>query len=627
MFAIVKFAWKILVGIKDALVMLLLILFFAGLAQLLSSRPNAAAVVDGPLILSIEGTISEQPAAVDPMSTLLSGTAPMREYSAPAIIAALEAAAQDDRVTALVLDLDRFLGAGQETLSEVGEAVDAVRAAGKPVHAYAAVYTNGSYQLASHADRIWMDPMGGTVIAPRGGSNLYFAEALERFGVTAHVYRAGQYKSAVEPFIADRQSPEAAEDARALYSALWDAWRAEVLRNRPNARIDDLVERPAELIEAADGDAARLALSLGLVDALATPDQFAAEVNGLGNEAAEPERAGEIAGTRYDDYRAHVPADMSGAPIAVIPVVGQIVDGEGGPGGAAGDTISALVHDAVEDDVPALVLRVDSPGGSVPASETIRRALLSARRADIPIVVSMANVAASGGYWISTPADYILAGPSTITGSIGVFGILPSFEGTLRQLGVNTDGVELAPLSGQPDMLGGVNSEFDRSAQAVVENVYARFLSLVSASRDMPVERIDEIAQGRVWAGLPARQIGLIDETGGLDDALAHAARLAELDEGAWHARYYEPEAGWLATILGQSGFEQEERPARDAFAVMRAQAVARQFSAIENVRLLMGAEATQALCLGCIEATVPGALPANRAEWTWLRQMRAFLP
>lgn len=396
---IIRIAWKILVGIKDALVMLLLLLFFGGLAAILSARPNAAEVVDGPLVLSIDGTISEQPASIDPIATLLSGTAPMKEYAARDIMRTLDFAATDDRVTAVVLDLDRFLGGGQATLAEIGRKLDAVRKAGKPVHAYAAIYTNSAYQLASHADTIWLDPMGGTMIAPRGGSNLYFADALRRYGVKAHIYRVGTYKAAVEPFLLSQQSEEAAENARTLYGALWTAWRAEVAANRPKAKIDDLVNRPAELLEGAKGDAARVALSLGLVDKLATPDEFAEAMNRLGSDDDEDD-FGEIHGTHFEDYLAALPALDSGTPIAVIPVEGQIVDGEGGPGGAAGDTISGLIRDAVADKVSAIVLRVDSPGGSVPASEAIRRALLTAKKANIPIVVSMANVAASGGYWI-----------------------------------------------------------------------------------------------------------------------------------------------------------------------------------------------------------------------------------
>ena len=606
--------WKFLVAIKDGLALIALLLFFAGLALLLSSRPSPATVTDGALILAIDGTISEQPADVDPVSMLLSGTAPMREYAARDIIRALDEAKDDDRVKMVVLDLDRFIGGGQATLAEVGERLDALKKAGKPVHAYATLYTNDSYQLAAHATQIWVNPMGGAMIVPSGGKGLYFAEALKKFGVTANVYRVGTFKSAVEPYTRNDQSPEAAENALALYGDLWQAYQDEVAKARPSANLAALAKDPAGQVEANKGDMAQTALALKLVDKLATPVEFPAAMNKALKE--EPgEYPTDIAGTHIDDYLTTLTPETGGEPIAVITIAGEIVDGMAGAGTAGGDSISEQIYEVAADDgIRALVLRVDSPGGSAFASEQIRVAINAVKAKGKPVIISMANVAASGGYWVATPGDVIFAEPQTITGSIGVFGVLPTFQGTAEKLGVSADGPTLGPLTGQPDPIGGPNDDFNRVAQAGVEQVYTQFLGITAKARKMDVAKVDSMAQGRVWSGADARQNGLIDRFGGLDDALAEAAKRAKLGADEWFPLYFEQETDFLTGLLGGGTSATSPLlfgPARagvsgqggDLFAYVRREQVMQQEAALGSLSRLMGQQGVQSLCLECLSA------------------------
>lgn len=603
--------WKFLVAIKDGLALLFLLVFFGALAAILNGRPSTAPVADGALILALDGSISEQPAAIDPVSTVLSGAAPMREYAAVDIIGALEEAKDDDRIKMVVLDLDRFLGGGQATLSEIGERLDALKKAGKPVHAYATLYTNDSYQLAAHATQIWVNPMGGAMVVPTGGKNLYFGDALKQFGVTANVYRVGTFKSAVEPYIRNDQSPEAEENALALYGDLWQAYQDEVAKARPAANLAAMAKDPAGVVDAQKGDMAQTALALKLVDKLATPVEFAAAMNKALDE--EPgDYPTDIAGTHIDDYLTNLSPDQSGEPIAVVTIAGEIVDGMAAAGMAGGDTISEQIFEvAADDSIRALVLRVDSPGGSALASEQIRVAIDAVKAKGKPVIVSMANVAASGGYWVATPGDVIFAEPQTITGSIGVFGVLPSFQGAAAKYGVSADGPTLGPLTGEPDIVGGPSADFNRVAQAGVEQVYTQFLGIAAKARKMDVAKVDSIAQGRVWSGADARQNGLIDRFGGLDDALAEAAKRAKLGEGDWFPLYFEQEPDFLTGLLGGGARAMVYGTPRaaisgqggDLFAYVRREQMMHQEAALHTLSRLMGQQGVQSLCLECLSA------------------------
>jgi len=600
--AFVKGAWRILVAIKDGLVLLFLLLFFGLLYAALTFSPRPAQTVSsGALLLDLDGTIVEQPSDVDPLALLSSNGPPMKEYRLADIVAALEAAKDDPKVKAVVLDLDGFMGGGQVALSRVGQALDAVRATKKPVLAFATLYSDDSYQLAAHASESWSDPFGGVALLGRGGSNLYYKGLIDKLGVNTHVYRVGTYKSFVEPFIRADQSPEAKQANQALAGALWQSWQDEVGKARPKAKIAAYAADPVAAARATGGDIAQASLRAGLIDKLGDRTAFAKRVAEIAG-AGPTKRADSFASIRLSHYvQAHKPA--TDGQIGVLTVAGEIVDGEGGPGTAAGDTISDLLLKALsEKDLKALVVRVDSPGGSVLASEKIRSAILQAKAGGLPVVVSMGNVAASGGYWVSTPGDMIFAEPGTITGSIGVFGILPSFEGTLAKMGITTDGVRTTPLSGQPDLAGGTTAEFDQIMQMGVEDIYRRFVGLVAKSRGKSVEQIDAIAQGRVWDGGTARQIGLVDRFGGLDDAIAEAPRRAKLDPKTAKSFYIQEEPDKFAQFV-QAMTEREDDEASAPRDLLARQALMQRnwaMQAVADVRGLLSGAGVRADCLEC---------------------------
>ncbi|MCW5646333.1 MAG: signal peptide peptidase SppA [Sphingopyxis sp.] len=607
--------WRLLVAIKDGLALVFLLLFFVALFGLLAGRPNAGLPVSkGALLIELDGVVSEQPAEVDTFAAL-SGGNQLREIRTRDVVHALETAADDKRVTSVVLDLDRFLGGGQVSLADIGDAIDKVRAKKKPVLAFATAYTTDSYQIASHASEIWADSIGGVAIAGPGGSRLYYKGLMDRLGITANIYRVGTFKSAVEPFLRSDQSPEAKEANLAYASVLWDNWLTDVKKARPKAKIDAYVTDTAGAVQAAGNDLSKASLDAGLVDKLGSRMAFntrVAEISG----AADSSKPWEYNAIPLDNWVAANPLKTKGSAIAVVPVVGEIVDGEAPTGTAGGTTIAQHILDAASNSsTKAIVLRVDSPGGSVLASEEIRQALLAAKAKKLPVVVSMANVAASGGYWISTPADRIFAEPETITGSIGVFGILPSFEQALAKIGVNADGIATTPLSGQPDVFGGVNKEFNALAQASVEDIYARFTGLVAKSRKQPIEKVREIAEGRVWAGGTARQLGLVDQFGGLPDALAAAAKLAKV-EGDFHARYYEKEPSEFAKMLANWGRGEEEVAATPrgwfGIAAMNRQLTERRL--VQDMALLTRSGSVQAVCLDC-RGYLPALPRAGAAE------------
>ncbi len=594
--------WHLLVAIKDALALLFLLLFFALLFGLLAGRPNASLPVsEGALVVDFDGIVTEQPSDVDPLAAL-SGGDQLREIRTRDVVHALETAATDKRVTSVVLDLDRFLGGGQVSLAEIGSAIDKVRAQKKPVLAFATAYTTDSYQVAAHASEIWTDSVGGVAIAGPGGSRLYYKGLLDRLGVTAHIYRVGTFKSAVEPFLRTDQSPEAKQADMAYAGALWENWLTDVKKARPAAKIDAFIADTAGAVKAAGNDMSKASLDAGLVDKVGSRMAFSQRVTEISG-AYDDSQPWAFNAIPLENWVAANPPSTSGAAIAVIPVVGEIVDGEAPNGMAGGDTVAQHILDAISDSgTKAVVLRVDSPGGSVLASEHIRQALLAAKAKKLPVVVSMANVAASGGYWISTPADRIFAEPETITGSIGVFGILPSFDQALAKIGVNADGIATTPLSGQPDILGGVNDEFNALAQASVEDIYARFTGLVAKSRKQPLDKILPIAEGRVWAGGTARQIGLVDQFGGLPDALAAAAKLAKIN-GDYHAKYYEDEPSEFSKMIASlSGAEEGEEAAAPrgwfGIAAMNRQLAERRL--VQDMTLLTQAGSIQASCLDC---------------------------
>lgn len=588
--------WKLLVGVKDVLVLVFMLLFFGALYAVLSIRPEP--VGDGILALELDGVVVEQPSLTE-VSQLVAGTQRIKEYRLRDLVAALEAAREDDRVKAVALDLESFLGGGQTAMATLSDSLRAVRQSGKPVIAYSVGYTDDSYQLAAAASEVWLNPLGLVAIAGPGGQNLYYRGFLDKLGITPHVYRVGTFKAAVEPFTRNDMSPEAERNAQALGEALFASWMDDVAKARPKAKLQPYIADPAGAVDAAQGDLARAALASGLVDRLADRQAFQRRLAQLGGEdenAAEGYQKIEL--DSYIDDQVDVPAYGS---VGVVTVAGTIVDGEAPAGTAGGDSIAGAIERGLrEQDLKALVVRVDSPGGSVLASERIRQAILEAKRRELPVVVSMGNVAASGGYWVSTPADFIFAEPSTITGSIGVFGILPSFEGTREKLGLGADGIKTTPLSGEPDLLNGPSPEANRLLQAGVESVYRRFLGIVAESRGKSPAEVDRIAQGRVWDGGTARQLGLVDGFGGVEEAVAKAAELAKIDQDEVRVTYLERPMTLRDTLLDMLAAEEQPSSVNsDAFAIF-GRAEMQLAQAVADVKALLAGPRIQVRCLEC---------------------------
>lgn len=597
---LVRGAWKLLVGIKDALVLVAMLLFFGMLFVALNARPSATAIRDGALVLDLSGSLVEQPEEVDAVA-LLSGQEIARQFRLRDVVRAIEAARTDRRVKAVVLDLDRFAGGYPAAVGEVADALIRVRAAGKPVLAYATGYTDAGYRLAAAASEIWVNPMGGALFTGPGGSQLYYKGLIDKLGVNTHVYKVGRYKSFVEPYTRTDQSPEAREASQALYGSFLDQWLSGIARARPKAQVRAFLTQTVAAVEAQGGDIARANLAAGIVDKLGDRLAFQKRVAAIaGTQAGKG--AGAFRTIRLDDYVAAHPLPANGT-IGVVTVAGSIVDGKADPGTAGGDTIAAHIFEGLaKGNLKALVVRVDSPGGSALASETIRGALLEAKARKLPVVISMGGVAASGGYWVATAGDTIFAEPGTITGSIGIFGIIPTFENSLAKIGITTDGVRTTPLSGQPDVFGGVTPEVDRLFQAGIEKGYRDFIARVATARKLPPARVDQIAQGRVWDGGTARQIGLVDRFGTLSDAVKEAARRAGVDADKAEVQYLEKKPGWAADFARQLGREEENAGAPvDAFG--RLAWAQRQMLALavgDVKRLLLTGTGIQARCLEC---------------------------
>lgn len=608
---IARAGWRLLVGVKDALVLLAMLLFFGALFMALNSRPGARAIGDGALLLDLDGSLVEQPAEPATFAAL-SGQDTPRQFRLRDVVRAIDDAKTDTRVKAIVLDLDKFGGGYPAAIGEVADALYAVRRSGKPVLAYASAYTDASYRLAAAASEVWIDPLGGALFTGPGGTQLYYKGLIDRLGVNAHVYRVGRYKSFVEPYIRADQSPDSRAASEALYAQLIEQWQGGIARMRPKAQIAGYLAAPQTAVLAANGDVARANLATGLVDRLGDRIAFGKRVAQLAGADAGKSTDG-YRTIRYDAWlRAH-PLPTTGV-IGVLTVAGDIVDGEAGPGTAAGDTIAkAMLDGLATKKLKALVVRVDSPGGSVLASERIRQAVLEAKRRGLPVVISMGGLAASGGYWVSTAGDTIFAEPGTITGSIGIFGILPTFENTLAKIGVTADGVRTTPLSGQPDLFAGTTPILDAILQAGIENGYRQFIGRVAQARRMTPARVNEIGQGRVWDGGTARQLGLVDRFGTLSDAIAEAARRAKLDPAATQPVYLEKEPGWaaqLAASLTEPG--DDDRAGGDAFARIAADRRALLGRALGDVRRLASGGSIQARCLECAGLGPVGGEPGD---------------
>lgn len=614
---VVRGLWLLLVGIKDALVLLLMLLFFALLYAALTFRPNPAGLpASGALVMRLDGAVVEQPKEADPIAILSGNGAATREYRLRDVVRLLQQAATDPQVKAVVLDLDSFTGGGQAAIASVGAAVDQVRRANKPVLAYATGYDDAGYQLAAHASEIWLNPLGAVLIAGPGAPHLYYKGLLDKLGVTTHVYKVGRFKSAVEPYIRADQSPEARAANQALADSLWSHWQDGIRQARPKAQIAPYAQDPAAAMAASGGDSAQAAVRAGLVDTLGDRIAFGHRVAALAgaDPGGDPGGFAALPLARY--LAAHPEGDAG--KVGVLTVAGDIVDGTAGAGTAGGETIARLMTDELgKKRIKALVVRIDSPGGSVTGSERIRSAILAAKARGIPVTVSMGSVAASGGYWISTTGSTVFADPATITGSIGVFGIIPTFAGALQKLGLSADGVATTPLSGQPDVYRGTSPMFDRLIQSGIENVYGRFITLVGQARHMTPQKVDSIGQGHVWIGGTARQLGLVDRFGGLDDAVAFAAAQAHLTGADARPRWIEREPNGWKTLLRD--WTQRRDPS-DTSAIDPWTRIAQRpqmllLHALGDAQKLASGPAIQVRCIECGFAEAPTAVSPQLAS------------
>ena len=510
------------------------------------------------LVIAPEGRLVEQ-FSTDPLSRALAralGDTSAEEVQLRDLLRAIEAARDDKHVERVLLQLDGLQPSGMASMREIAAALGELRASGKQVVAFGENIGQGQYLLAAQADEIYLDPMGSLMLEGLARYRQYFRAALQdKLGVDVHLFRVGEFKSAAEPFILDAASPEAKEADLYWMNDVWQRYLADVgtARKLDPAQLAAQIDALPEGIEAAGGDIAKYALEMKLVDGLKTREQLDQLLTERGVADADADHG--FRSVSLDGYLAHLdgrrlPVDKR-PQVAVVVAEGEISGGEQPAGRIGGVSTAALLRQARDDDqVEAVVLRVDSPGGEVFASEQIRREVEQLKAAGKPVVVSMGDLAASGGYWISMNADRIYADPSTITGSIGIFGMFPNFTRTLDKIGVHTDGVSTTRFAGAFDVTRPLDPEVGRVVQAVIDKGYADFTGKVAAARGKSVQDVDQIARGRVWSGAQAKERGLVDELGSFGDAVADAAGRAELEQDTYRVVYLDKPATPFAQFL-----------------------------------------------------------------------------
>jgi protease-4 len=592
-------------GLRKILHLLLLLVIFGFIfGALQGSVPKIPS--DAALVLRPEGEIVEQLSG-DPLQLAIAEARGLGrdETLLRDLVDALHAAKGDPRIKTVVLEFDSMAGAGQPTLDEFARAVADFRKSGKKVIASGSGFARDTYYVAAHADEVYLDPMGLVVLEGYERYRNYYKDALDKLGVDINVFRVGTYKSAVEPYLRSDMSPEDREASQAFVNSLWETYLAAVAKARgltPEA-LSAYVNTFTPQVQAAKGDTAKVALQAKLVTALKTPNEVERRVMEL---AGKDEDKDSYRGISFRDYLRVARAEnrvgkSADERIAVLVGSGEIVDADGA-GVISGDKMSSLIRKArLDEDIKALVLRVDSPGGSVAASEQIYREINAFKATGRPVVVSMGDLAASGGYYIAAPADEIWASPATITGSIGIFGLFPTAPRAVKNLGIGTDGVGTTPLSGELRIDRPIGPAASQLLQSVIEHGYEDFLARVSGGRKMTRDQVDAIAQGRVWSGRDAKRLGLVDNLGSLDDAVNAAAKRAKLVDGKWSRDYLEPDKNfaqqlvssvraWAARALlqgvdlGLSGVDTE--------ALAALQAVRREFSPVEREMLRLRAGA-----------------------------------
>jgi protease IV len=549
--------WRGLDGLRKVLHLILLIVIFGAILWAVSSSmpgvPDRAALVVRP-----EGSLVEQLSG-DPVQRAIENAQGQERQETLLwdLVGAIRAAATDHRIRVLVLDLDRMDDAGQPELQELASAIQKFRASGKPVIAYGTTYDQDQYYLAAQADRIYLDPSGYVMIEGYSRYPMYFKGLLQKLGVDINVFRVGTFKSAVEIFTRSDMSAADKQQSLAYLNVLWSTYQQAVTdaRKLPAGAIASYVASLPKAVSAANGDAAKVALQAGLVTALADRLQVQRYLIGL---VGENKSTGSFNGISAEQYARIVDAQKKiherdgNARIGVIVASGEIEDGKQPPGTIGGDSLSELIRQArLDKDIKAVVLRIDSPGGSVDASEEIYQELEALRAAGKPLVVSMGDLAASGGYYISAPANQIWASPATLTGSIGIFAIIPTIDQTLSKIGVSVDGVGTTPLAGALTIDRPLGPQISQLLQSQVDRGYQEFVDRVAAGRRETPQQIDAIGQGRVWAGADARKIGLVDHLGTLEDAVKAAAHLARITR--YQVEFIQPHLSWAEELFQQT--------------------------------------------------------------------------
>ena len=552
-----RWSWRVLNFIREFILnlfLIVLILAGVGIWMQLSSANSSEPVQQGALKVDLSGVLVDKPSVSNRLSRIsreLLGASSdrLQENSLFDVVDAVRQAKTDKNITGIVLDLRDFAGGDQPSLQYLGKSLREFRDAGKPIYAIGDSYSQAQYYIASYATRIYLSPQGTVDLHGFATNGLYYKSLLEKLKVNSHVFRVGTYKSAVEPFLRDDMSPEARDADGRWIGQLWQNYLNTVSANR-QITPDQLFPGAAGVIsglQAVDGDTAKYALNAKLVDVL---DSRAAADQELVKTFGWDKANNDYRNVSIYDYTVKQPQQDQDGNIAVIFASGAIMDGEETAGNVGGDTTASQIRDArLDPKIKAIVLRVNSPGGSVTASEAIREELAAAHDAGKPVVVSMGGMAASGGYWISTPADYIVAAPSTLTGSIGIFGVINTVENSLGSIGVHTDGVATSPLADVATTKA-LPTEVQQLMQLTIENGYRNFVGLVAKSRHKTPEQINDIAQGHVWTGSDAKANGLVDALGDFDDAVAKAAELAKVAKP--QLSWYQDDPGMIDLLLNQ---------------------------------------------------------------------------
>lgn len=556
---IFKGMWKLLTFLRIALTNLIFLASIAVIYFLYTATdaPPPSVPKESALVLNLSGPIVEQPRYINAMDSLtgsLFGQEMPRENVLFELVDTIRHAKDDSSISGLVLALRDMPETNLTKLRYIAKALNEFKASGKPIYAVGDIYNQSQYYLASYADKIYLAPDGAVMLKGYSAYSLYYKTLLEKLDVSTHVFRVGSYKSAVEPFLRDDMSDEARESASRWLGQLWGAYVDDVATNRQISaeKLNPDMDSFLTLLEQYQGDLAALSKGLGLVDQLATRQQVRSElIDVFGSDGDDSYNY-----ITYYEYlpTMRMPLNLAQDDIAVVVASGAIMDGSQPRGTVGGDTTAALLRQARSDDkVKAVVLRVDSPGGSAFASEVIRNEVEALRAAGKPVVVSMSSLAASGGYWISMSADSIVAQPTTLTGSIGIFSVITTFEKGLNKLGIYTDGVGTSPFS-DVGVTTGLSDGASQAIQMGIEHGYHRFVGLVSDARDIPRKDMDALAQGRVWTGQDALNLGLIDKIGDFDDAIALAAELANVEDYNiyWVEEPLSPAQQFLQELINQ---------------------------------------------------------------------------